>query len=215
MTQGKTWMHRAFPTLSPAEAEDSVNGLYTYQSDQLETMIKVAEDLARLKDVETSAAFEVMDTEEVYRRFVYGAEPIPDLATAEFIRRELQQRLEQWTREFTSIQSAAVRNAIGMKSSHKLPNEKRWLLWHLSGHDLDMTPKELCERLSAKLWLCERFGFPAGERDWADRIDDIREIRKQMRRSVEAGDRPYNLTSVEEDALETWVSLEPLPDDSM
>jgi hypothetical protein len=212
MSEDKTWMHRAFPNLAPAEAEDCVHGLHERESLNLEGMVEVAEALDDLPYVTPPDHIDALSHEEIRRRFLSGDEPIPDLATAEYIRRKLQHQLSGWAKDFFQIQSAVVANILGRKSRRTDAHQKRCLLWHLSDGNITRVGviKELARKLDREAALCKIYGFPVGIKAKKVRTSVVRELIKEMRTDVRAGRRPYVLTIEEEQYVTAWLDFDDL-----
>ena len=209
MSDDRTWMQRAFPTLSPEEADCVANSLSEKDSSDLPYIMEVATKLRSEGRYDRPPREDETELEAFERRFVLGSEPLPDLATAEEVRTDLQQKLACWVLYIARTQSIVVED-LRAKASRKLePNRWRYLLWHLAQNDISKEGinSELSKRLGAEDMKQIRKDFKIPE-EKNKRTKRVRQTIKDMRHDLKKGKLPYNLAPNEVEEIDVVLSFE-------
>lgn len=106
--------------------------------------------------------------------------------------------------------SGIIADLLADRSRKADAHRRRWLVWHLSGGDIEPRGVGLTVTrwLDAHPQLCGTFGFPAGEAERKRRSAIVKELLKEMRATVLDGGQPYTLSKADEMQLEVVMAFE-------
>ena len=196
-------MHRAFPTLSPTQAERLVEGLDGISQTLIHRFAYMAAEPVHGPEIPGYDAI-------LQSRFVNGNEPLPNLETAEYVRQALRRELFDTTKLLLDEMGRVAQELAAGGSRKVLAHKRRYVVWHIAGGDL--SARDLSKRVATALegdcGLREHLEFSAIEGDAATRRKQkaergkiIRNLLSEMRAAARRGEKPYLLSAADETVI--------------
>ena len=151
---------------------------------------------------------------EIYRQFVIGDSPLPDLAAAEYIRRELQFLAHGWITDERQLHQDDLVAAKAELVRHRDANLRAATIWVIAKGDLGQRGliKKATVAINAVESRAIKFGWPeaTNDRQRTERNRKVAQLVKDLRRSAVPGERPFLLSAADFSAVENWFAFDDL-----